>query len=83
MEPEIIQAALHRDKLVLVGSSSFELCLTTNLFHRYPDANEGDLRILRGCAKSHGVEVYTFCLKLAFTNSFSIRMRHRLVASSL
>uniref|UniRef100_A0A7S2XPR3 RNase III domain-containing protein n=1 Tax=Attheya septentrionalis TaxID=420275 RepID=A0A7S2XPR3_9STRA len=54
----LIRVALLRDTLFVVGNSSLCLCLTTELYQRYPDATAGDLHLLLTCAQADDVLVY-------------------------
>jgi dsRNA-specific ribonuclease len=58
LEHGLYRAALLRDTLYLVGSNALQLCLTHDLFNRYPKASEGDLHILRACSMCDDVVVY-------------------------
>ena len=58
LEHGVIRAALLRDTLNMVGSYALQLCITTDLFHRYPGVNESSLHILRVCAIADDVVVY-------------------------
>lgn len=54
----IFRAALLRDTLGMVGSYALQLCITHELYHRYPNVNEHSLHILRVCAMADDVAVY-------------------------
>ena len=57
-ENGIFRAALLRDTLGMVGSYALQLCITNELYHRYPNVNEHSLHILRVCAMADDVAVY-------------------------
>jgi dsRNA-specific ribonuclease len=46
------------EMLHLVGAYSLQLCITTELYKRYPKATEGDMHIMRACAINDDVVVY-------------------------
>ncbi|KAI2513467.1 hypothetical protein MHU86_941 [Fragilaria crotonensis] len=54
----VFRAALLRDTLGIVGSYALQLCITTELFHRFPDADQNSLHMLRVCAMADDVAVY-------------------------
>jgi hypothetical protein len=54
----IFRAALLRDTLGMVGNYALQLCITHELYHRYPTVNEHSLHILRVCAMADDVAVY-------------------------
>ena len=57
-ETGVFRPALLRDTLVIVGSYALQLCITTELFHRFPDADQNSLHMLRVCAMADDVVVY-------------------------
>jgi dsRNA-specific ribonuclease len=44
--------------LHLVGAYALQLCITNELYKRYPEASERDMHIMRACAMSDDVVVY-------------------------
>jgi dsRNA-specific ribonuclease len=57
-ENGLIRIALLRDTLFMVGHYSLQLAIADELFNRYPDASEDDLRLQRTCSTSDDVMAY-------------------------
>jgi len=58
LERGIYRAAMLRDTLSLIGLHALRLCVSEELVERYPDANEGDLTMLRCCVTNDDVLAY-------------------------
>lgn len=55
---DLLRLSRFRDMLFFVGAYTLQLCITTDLYHRFPEIDEGGLHTLRARAISDDVVVY-------------------------
>lgn len=56
----LLRAGMTRDTLSFLGASALQLCITHQLFERYPDLQEGGLHVLRALALTDDCVIYIF-----------------------
>ena len=56
----LLRAGMTRDTLAFLGASALQLCITHQLFERYPDLQEGGLHVLRAIASTDDCVIYVF-----------------------
>ena len=57
-QPDLVQVAMLRDSLYVIGNYALHLCISKDIFLRYPNATAGDLHMMKTMALSDDVLAY-------------------------